>query len=550
MIAVPCRRESPSDLFPDSKASKRCSMGRQKSKSIELSQRASPTAYAPQNRTVSNGLDWDGFILGLRKTTKEFIENVLENIIESIVVTTIDGRLVFFNTFSEEMFGYRAEEVLNRHIAILGATEPDVLGHIRANHPFHGEISLKTKQGRQFPAHVRCVPLADEMDRPIAMVGVARDLTREKEKERADLEVARLKAFNENIIASLNDGIQIIDLNGTIRFVNTRLEDLLEYKAGELFGRDYSTLVAGEGHRILQDLLDPPDDVLRKDSFETLLVTKSGRKVPVLISASPFVEAGTVTGMVTAITDVSEMHRLKQGLFHSEKMSLIGTLASEVAHEINNPLGGLIMAVQMLTEDIGQGNWDPKAVVNDLAEIDNDARRCRKIVHKLLGFSRRVSEKPVLLDMNIVVEDSLLLVQRQAELDDISFSKNYDESIPHIRGNSSELQQVIINLVKNACDAMPSGGCIEVSTTWEVTGDGQWVGVAVADTGTGIPSEIFPLIFESFYTTKEVDRGTGLGLAVSKRIVEDHGGRITFKNREGCGAEFRLWLPAVTQAAR
>ncbi len=522
-----------------------------KSKTESIAEKDSPGIHAAFSRTLrrerSKSLNWDRIILGLKKTTKEFIENVLENIIESIIVTNIDGRLVFFNKFSEEMFGYKAEEVLNRHIVVLGAQEPDVLGHIRRNQPYQGEITLKTKDGRRFPAHVRCVPLRDEVDQPIAMVGVARDLTREKEKQRIDQEIARLKAFNENIIASLNDGIQIIDLDGTIRFVNKRLEDLLEYPPGELLGLKYDAVMAGEGHRNLEELMTAAGEIPHKASFETRLVTRSSKKIPVMISASPLIEGGTVVGIVTAVMDVSEMHQLREGLFQSEKMSLIGTLASELAHEINNPLGGLIMAVQMLTEDISEGVVDRQTIIKEMADIESDARRCRTIVHKLLGFSRRVSEEPTLLNINTVIEDSLLLLQRETGGNDISFSKSYAEGIPYIRGNSIELQQVIINLIKNARDAMPAGGCIDVYTRMELIGKSEWVTVSIGDRGTGITPEISCWIFQSFFTTKEGNKGTGLGLAVGKRIVEQHGGHITFKNRESGGAEFLVKLPAVSE---
>jgi len=497
-------------------------------------------------RNRVNQLNWDEFILGLKKTTKEFIENVLENIIESIVMTNIDGRLVFFNTFSEEMFGYRAEEVLNRHIAVLGATDPDVIGEIRRNRPFHGEITLRTKDGRIFPAHVRCVPLRDEKDRPIAMVGVARDLSKEKEKEFIDHEIARLKAFSENIIASVNDGIQILDLQGTITFANPRLEELLEYPPGGLLGLHFSRVVVTEGRSTFRKIIQWGGTIPGKTSFETRLVSRSGRSLPVLVSSSPVVEDSGVVGIVIAVTDLSEMQRLKEDLFHSEKMCLIGTLAGEVAHEINNPLGGLVMAVQMLKEDVREANIDPHALLDELTEIEADARRCRHIVNKLLEFSRRMPEERTLLNINDLIEDALLLVQRQAELDDVLFTKNYAEDLPLVRVNTNDLQQVIINLVKNARDAMPAGGCIDVTTCRASTEGSDAVSVSVSDTGPGIPAPIAERVFDSFFTTKPRSKGTGLGLAVGKRIVEDHGGRISLTNRVEGGATFRIVLPAAT----
>lgn len=495
----------------------------------------------------SGTLDWDRFILGLKKTTKEFIENVLENIIESIVVTNLEGRLISFNRFSEELFGYRAHEVLDRHIVILGAQRPDVLGHIRRKEPFRGEIVLKTKDGRHFPAHVRCVPLTDESDQPIGMVGVARDLTREKEKQRLDQEMARLQSFNENLIASLNDGIQIIDASGTITFANKRLEDLLEYERGGLVGTHYSESVAIEGLPLFRKLVETGGHVPGKSSFQTRLVAVSGRKIPVLVSASPFREEGTPRGIVTAITDVSELEMLKEELCQSEKMSLVGTLASEVAHEINNPLGGLILAVQMLIESLQEGDFDTDLFLAELQEIDSDARRCRRIVQKLLEFSRRPPEVKTDLNLSEVAEEALVLVQRQAELDDIAFTKSYSPSLPLVRGNSNDLQQVIINLIKNAKDAMPQGGQIAMSTEVTEQNGARWVTLSISDTGPGIPSEAKDRIFQSFFTTKERNKGTGLGLAVSMRIVKEHGGDISFRNRHDGGAVFQIRLPAHLQ---
>lgn len=387
----------------------------------------------PKSREKS-AINWDQLILGMKRTTKEFIENVLENIIESIVITNLDGYLVFFNKYSEEMFGFEAREVLNRHIAILGAKTPDVLDHIRRDETFNNEITLQTKSGRTFPAHVRCVPLRDDRDRPIAMVGVARDLTKEKEKQRID----------------------------------------------------------------------------------------------------------------------DEMKRLKAELFQSEKMSLIGTLAGEVAHEINNPLGGLIISVQMLLEDIEKGELDLKMALEELRGIENDAKRCRNITRKLLDFSRRMPEERNNLDLTRVIEDALILVQRQAEIENISFDKKYAQDLPPVWGNSNSLQQVIINLVKNACDAMIQGGRIAISTrVLDANNEEPVIRISISDTGPGIPHELLEKLFDPFFTTKAGGKGTGLGLAVSKRIVEEQNGRLTCENRnEQSGAVFRILLPISTSHKR
>ncbi len=494
-------------------------------------------------------INWDQFILGMKRSTKEFIENVLENIIESIVVANLEGYLIFFNRFSEEMFGYRAGEVLNRHIVILGAREPDVLGTIRKGRPFRGEIELRTKGGRRFPAHVRCVPLRDDRNRPIAMVGVARDLTEEKERQRIDQEVARLQHFNRNVIASLNDGILIMDLEGRVTFANQRLETLLGFREGEAAGRHYSEVLVEEGPALFQTLLQGWAEKAGRaggsKSFETSLVTREGKKKLCWVSASPFIEGTTLTGVIATLTDISEIKRLKEELFQSEKLSLIGTLASEVAHEINNPLGGLVMSVQMLLQDLEQDDLDREVALEELREMENDARRCKRITQKLLDFSRRVPEERILCDPVQMIEESLLLVQRETEVKNIGLVKDYQAGLSPVRGNINSLQQVIINLVKNARDAMPGGGTITLSAVMQSLDDGNgWVRISVADTGPGLSGEAAESAFDPFFTTKPGGKGTGLGLAVSKRIVEDHGGRITWENREAGGALFHVLLPA------
>lgn len=204
------------------------------------------------------------------------------------------------------------------------------------------------------------------------------------------------------------------------------------------------------------------------------------------------------------------------------------------------------MSVQMLLEDIDAGELDLRMAVEELKEIEDDARRCKKITQKLLDFSRRVPEERRRLDLTAVIEDALLLVQRQAELEDISFTKLYDDKLPTVQINSNRIQQVIINMVKNARDAMPEGGRICLSTSVVDTRDrGQRVRISISDTGPGISPQIADSLFNPFVTTKKGSKGTGLGLAVSKRIVEEHGGHITLESRSQGGAMFHIDLPAA-----
>ena len=170
--------------------------------------------------SVTGSLDWENIILGLKRTTKDFLETVVDNLSESIIVTDLDGKIVYFNKGSEKIFGYKPEEILGKHIMTLGVKRPNVLAEIRKGKTFRGELVHTRKDGQRRPTFVICIPLKDEQERPIAMVGSARDLTEEKE-------INRLRAFNEKVVTSLNDGIQIIDRNGTITFINHRFEEII-----------------------------------------------------------------------------------------------------------------------------------------------------------------------------------------------------------------------------------------------------------------------------------------------------------------------------------
>jgi PAS domain S-box-containing protein len=483
---------------------------------------------------VTGSLDWENIILGLKRTTRDFLETVVDNLSESIIVTDLDGKIVYFNKGSEKIFGYRPEEILGRPVITLGVKQPNVLKEIRQGKTFRGELAHTRKDGEICPTYVICIPLKDEHERPIAMVGSARDLTEEKE-------INRLKAFNEKVVTSLNDGSQIIDRNGRITFVNHRFQEMLGWERQEIVGRHYQSFVAKESLEKFVKELESWDPARGKKVLETTYLTRDQTRLPVLVSTSYLQHDHHYDGMITAITDITEVKLLKEELFQSEKMTLLGKLAGEIAHEINNPLSGLILATQMLHQDCQAGSVDLPDLLRELQGIEEDARRCKQFIGKLLGFSRMIPEEKKVLNVHDLIEDALLLVQRQAALDNVAIVKVFADTDLLVWGNSNNLQQVIINLVNNAREAIfPSPGKVEIRTRPLAQNRRKEVAIEILDTGKGILPALTAKIFDSFFTTKE--KGTGLGLAVSKRIVEEHGGTITASNRKEGGASFLLTL--------
>jgi two-component system, NtrC family, sensor kinase len=229
----------------------------------------------------------------------------------------------------------------------------------------------------------------------------------------------------------------------------------------------------------------------------------------------------------------------RQQIVRSEKLASLGRLAAGVAHEINNPLTGVLTFAHLLRDKPNMDEQDK----DDLDLIIRETTRAAEIVRRLLDFSR---ERPVMiqkLEINEVVRRTLQLIRNQKSFEGIVIVENLGQDLPEIDGDMNRLQQVILNLSLNACEAMPQGGTLTVVT---MQSEGE-VRLEIADTGCGIKAEVMERIFEPFFTTKPVGQGTGLGLAVSYGIIQQHGGAIEVESEEGKGTKFIIALPVGKQ---
>jgi len=225
----------------------------------------------------------------------------------------------------------------------------------------------------------------------------------------------------------------------------------------------------------------------------------------------------------------------RRQIIRSEKLASVGRLAAGIAHEINNPLTGVLTFSHLLQEKKDLTDEDRK----DIDVIIKETTRVREIVQGLLGFARETPSRPEMLDLNDVVQRALKLTCNQKDFVDVKVVQELAPDLPRIQGDANQLQQVILNLALNAGQAMPHGGTLTVTTRQE----GTRVVVSVKDTGVGISPEHLERIFEPFFTTKDPGKGTGLGLAVSYGIVEQHGGTLNVESRVGEGSVFTIGLP-------
>jgi PAS domain S-box-containing protein len=266
---------------------------------------------------------------------------------------------------------------------------------------------------------------------------------------------------------------------------------------------------------------------------------KDGTTFPVSASIAPLVdERGRTTHVVSVERDISEERRLKEELIHSERLSAVGQLVAGVAHEINNPLQAVIGFTELLIE-----TEQRPAVRADLEQIRVDAGRAAKIVQNLLRFARRGALERAVADFNEIVRSTIALRAFELRTGQIRLQQDYSDDVPVVVASREQIQQIVINLLLNAEQAVRSTkqpGIITVRTGR----DGDTAFVEVADDGPGVPAEKAAQIFEPFYTTKPPGEGTGLGLSVSLGIAEAHGGSLALMPSER-GARFRLTIPAA-----
>ena len=240
----------------------------------------------------------------------------------------------------------------------------------------------------------------------------------------------------------------------------------------------------------------------------------------------------------------SELRRIHNQVLHSETMASVGKMAAVVAHEINNPLSGILTYSKLIKKwvDNGQVANEKKQEAEECLDlITSESRRCGELVKNLLNFSRQSPMNAQSTDVNRIIAQCLLLVRHNLENANVEVHPVLAEALPQLQCDPSQIEQVLLALIVNAADAMPKGGNLWVES--RLTDEGDHVALIVRDDGSGIPPELLPKIFEPFVTTKDLNHGTGLGLAVSQGIVERHGGKISIESEVGRGTTVTITLP-------
>ena len=370
-------------------------------------------------------------------------------------------------------------------------------------------------------------------------VAVENSLLYQEQEKRAE-ELALLKEFNESIVESVNVGLLAVNESGSITRCNSTFEEMLGLSRDETIGKFVEDIFDHGFALNLETILGKSRWHLTeiRHAYKLHTTSTDGKSLILNVAVAPLRSVShNQTGAIIVLENVTSRVKLEETLQQSEKLSSIGLLAAGVAHEVNTPLTGVSSYTQMLLGMIPE--TDPKHAL--LLKVQKQTERASNIAGTLLNFSRGGnSTEFVEIDINKLLDDSLQLLEPQMRKSQVEIVRDYSDSKPKVLGNAGKLQQVFTNLILNARDAMLGGGAITLMTALTENGE---VTIKISDTGEGISAENLSKIYDPFFTTKGVGSGTGLGLAVSYGIVQEHAGTIEATSTIGEGTTFHLVFP-------
>jgi PAS domain S-box-containing protein len=493
----------------------------------------------------------------VEQKSREQTQLILDSLPYRIMVVSMDMTIETVNrTFLKE-YGLLREEAVDKHCYEVryGLDKPcsdygkpcfvtDRIDEIKEKGLISNYREYKDEQGETRFDVITIAPIYDDHGHVVHLLEASRDVT---ERVRLQQEAQRSKTFFEKLIQSIVDGIVVVDTKGNVLIFNEGMEQLTGYSASEIMkkghlGSFYDIGVAKENMKKMRSDQFGPYGKLNPTSMT--IKTKSGEEIPVTLSASLITIDGKEVGSVGVFTDMREILKIRKELedaniqlIQSQKIASIGRMAAGVAHEINNPLSGILIYTELLKETLK----DKPEYLKDLQEIIDQTLRCKRIASELLEFSRKSAGKVSSFSLDDLLSKCLALLVNKATFQNIEVSTDMELDMPNLVGDMSQLQQVFTNLFINAADAMEGKGKLHIRAAFER--DRSLFVIRVADTGPGIPQECRDKIFDIFFTTKPAGKGTGLGLSVSQNILKIHGGRIAFECPPEGGTVFTVELP-------
>jgi PAS domain S-box-containing protein len=484
----------------------------------------------------------------LRESEEKF-RNLFERVQHGLFISSKEGKFLDCNQALLNKLGYPTkEEFLNIDIA------KDLYVNPEDRKTFQGlvekdgfvkdfEVEFKKRNGEKITVLLTANAKRDEKGRVIGYEGLNIDISDRKRMER---ELKEANEFLSKLIESSVDGIIVTNMKGEILIFNKGAENILGYEAEEVVGKMNIRNIypPGVARKVMEKLKSPDfGGVGKLTSFPIIHQRKDGELIEGDLSASIiYDENGMEIASVGIFKDLRErlriereLQKMQEALLQSEKLAAMGRLTSQVAHELNNPIYGIMNTLELLKTEIA-----PESKRRRILELSlSETQRLAEMLRNMLSFSKPEEEKRRLVKINELVEGILLMMEKQMKEANIKMETDFSDAIPEVMASTNQIRQVLLNMFKNAKEAMPNGGSLIVRTSQE---DNK-VLIHIQDTGVGIPGEIRNKIFEAFFTTKQKVKGVGLGLPVCYGIIRDHGGEIKVESEEGRGTTFTISLP-------
>jgi len=488
------------------------------------------------------------------KTSEEQYRKLFEHVGVGVYISTKEGKFLDANQALLEMLGYESkEEFLNIDIVKDLYLKPEDRLKFQKMIELDGnviefEVKFKRKDGKPITVLLTSHARYDHQGNVIGYEGINVDQSHRMEMEK---KLREAHDFTNKIIASAPNAIMAADLYGNIITWNRAAEEILGYKVDETVGKMHITKVYPEdtAYQIMQMIRSPEfGGVGICQNLPALYVRQDGKEIDGSLSAAMIYdddgnEVATV-GSFVDLTERIEMERKLRGtqeqLLNSEKLAAMGRLTSQIAHEMNNPLYGIMNTLELLKSEIKPENKRRKLLDMSLSEIV----RLADMLKKMLSFSKPEQEQKKNVSVNIIIDEILMLHEKQLQEYSIKINAEFDREVPEVFASTNQLRQVFLNMISNARDAMPEGGTLTVKT---FEGNG-FVNALFLDTGVGIREENITKIFDSFFTTKASVKGVGLGLSVCYGFIKEHGGDIKVESEMGKGTTFIISLPVSQQS--
>jgi two-component system NtrC family sensor kinase len=485
------------------------------------------------------------------KASEEKYRNLFESVRHGLFISTEEGRFLDCNQALVDMLSYEdKEEFLKIDIARDLYVNPKDRRRFQKLIEKEGfvkdfEVDFKKKNGEIITILLTAHALKSPDGEVVGYEGLNIDISHRKTMER---ELREANEFLTNLIESSADGIIVTDMKGNILIFNKGTERILGYESEEVIGKmNIRELYApGVAQEVMKKMRSPDYGGLGKlYSSRIVLRNKSGEWIDGDLSASLiYGDQGNEIGSIGIFKDLRErlkmeekLRETQQQLMQSEKLAAMGRLTSQIAHELNNPIYGIMNTLELLKTEI-----PPESKRNKILEMSlSETHRLSEMLRNMLSFSKPEEEVHRPIDVNELLESIVLFIDKQMRESNIDIETRFAEEIPKVMGSTNQLRQVLLNIIRNAKEAMPEGGILSLETMSEDTR----IIIHIEDTGIGIPKEIRDKIFEAFFTTKQEVKGVGLGLSVCYGIIKDHGGEFRVESEEGRGSTFSIILPTA-----